>query len=83
VNRKPTTCRACGAAIFFGITEKGNRMPIDVEPHEQGTICVEGPGEEPSVRVIQHGSGKAYRSHFETCTDPKRFRKADRQRRLL
>jgi hypothetical protein len=80
-----TTCRECKARIFFAVTEAGRRMPIDEAPVKGGNVCVSmnGEGEDPTATPITPNDSLAYVSHFATCTNPKRFRKADRQRRLL
>jgi len=33
-----TTCRSCGASIFFGLTKKFKSIPIDAEPTADGNI---------------------------------------------
>ena len=34
-------CRSCNAAIWFGRTAKGKRMPIDPTPVENGNVVVD------------------------------------------
>lgn len=33
-------CRSCGSPIFFGLTTKGRRMPIDPAPVEDGNVVL-------------------------------------------
>ncbi|MEA2702898.1 MAG: hypothetical protein QOD63_843 [Actinomycetota bacterium] len=84
-------CRACAAAIWFGLTVKGRRMPIDPAPAEDGNVVIDADvvlhaladldaRTLPHVRVL--GKGEAvdpdvprYRSHFSTCPAAERFRR--------
>ncbi len=34
-------CRSCGAPIWFGLTAKGKRMPMDLAPVEDGNVVVD------------------------------------------
>lgn len=38
-------CRSCHVEIFFGLTTKGKRMPIDLTPVEDGNMVVEDLGQ--------------------------------------
>lgn len=33
-------CRSCSAPIFFAITDKGRRMPLDSEPNSAGNVSL-------------------------------------------
>ena len=35
-------CRSCGAPIWFGLTAKNKRMPMDLAPIEDGNVIVDG-----------------------------------------
>lgn len=64
-------CRSCHAAIWFGLTAKGKRMPMDPAPSDSGNVVLDrleqamdqlaganedGPGKaEPHVRVLRKG----------------------------
>lgn len=64
-------CRSCQAPIWFGLTEKGRRMPMDPAPVEDGNVVVDrmeqvmdqlagadesGPGQAlPHIRVLARG----------------------------
>ncbi len=55
-----TTCRACGKALKFIKTPKGNSMPVDAE------TCSDDDGVFDSTKHV---------SHFVTCPSADRFRK--------
>lgn len=64
-------CRSCHAAIWFGLTAKGKRMPLDPAPVDDGNVVMDwleqvmdqmaganesGPGKAlPHVRVLRKG----------------------------
>lgn len=80
------TCRTCHAPIRWAFTEKGRRMPVDPEPHPEGTIALEPiPGASRDVTtmraiVVAIGSRPTlYRSHFSTCPQADRHRKRGRR----
>ncbi len=69
-------CNSTGgrARIFFAITETGHRMPVDVEPNEDGNVIVfRDAAGIPQARVRaktllpdEEGS-RRYVSHFSSC----------------
>lgn len=68
----PAKCRSCGAAIVWTLTEAGRRMPVDVEPSDDGTLRLEefqdGSGVIYAFVVRGNASPRElYRSHFATC----------------
>lgn len=65
---QPAECKSsgCRKAVFFIVTQRGSRMPVDCD--------VEG-GQEPT----EEGDGWGV-SHFTTCADPNRFSKHTRGR---
>jgi hypothetical protein len=66
-------CRSCAAPIFFGVTTKNRRMPLDAAPSESGTIAIE----DGYVRTGQAPpKWPRYTSHFETCPSAKLHRRA-------
>jgi hypothetical protein len=72
-----TTCRACSAPIFFALTVNSRRIPIDVEPCEDGNVVVVGDmavilTKEMMAAGVQ---GKRYRAHWASCPKSKQFRK--------
>jgi hypothetical protein len=38
----PAVCHACGAAIVWALTDAGKRMPVDVEPVDDGALEIFG-----------------------------------------
>jgi len=70
-------CRSCGAPVFWAITERGKRMPVDTEPYA---------GDSPSGLFVLRGQTiiavtpdsfpgePLYRSHFATCPHGKEWR---------
>jgi len=81
-----TTCRSCGAPIFWVETEKGKAMPVDAEPVSDGNVEMTGEmvGNRPLVRVHANGqsqlldTGDRYLSHFTTCPDSAEWRRDGR-----
>lgn len=59
--RRIATCRSCGADIIWFATKKGGRMPVDA-----GTVVA-------SDKVLNL---KYHRSHFATCPNANKHRKA-------
>lgn len=66
-------CRRCDAEILWGITAKGKRMPIDLEPRPDGNLAVyRDPNAQLRVRVLEAGlKPEPYERpgmpHFATC----------------
>jgi hypothetical protein len=82
-----TACRSCGAKIFFALTTKGKRMPLDNDPVADGNLVIEaspeGLGEMPLVRPYDAGvDGETVRrfvSHFSSCPSASRWREKKRE----
>lgn len=36
--RETTECRVCGTRIFFGLTRRGERQPLEAEPNPEGSV---------------------------------------------
>lgn len=54
--RMPSHCESCGRIIKWCVTQAGERMPVDDEPHEHGNIVIEPPkvpGGNPIAIVTQ------------------------------
>lgn len=64
-------CRSCGAPIEWVVTEKGKRMPLDIERRDDGNVTVDPSG---TARVVPKGKGSRV-SHYATCADADRWRK--------
>lgn len=69
-----TTCRSCDAPILFVPTRAKRSMPVDA------TIAVENEVARDSSITFEELREKlgadAVVSHFSTCSDPDRFRRA-------
>ena len=81
--RRVSECRECGAPMRWVTTEKGKNMPVDDEPNSAGKFVIDDPeADPPKVRYIGNSeyTGERFTSHFETCSNPRRFsRKAKRR----
>jgi hypothetical protein len=79
-------CSACGAPLWWTLTPRGNRGPIDAEPSSDGTVLVLQPrGLDALLAVMLSGDTliKArnagvplHKSHFATCPNADEFKKA-------
>ncbi len=78
-------CRSCGAEIYWTETEKGRRMPVDVEPSEEGNLRLIWMYNAGSPKLLaKHDKDSdqleleedllnKYKSHFGTCDQSKRL----------
>jgi hypothetical protein len=76
--RRVAECRECQAPMRWVKTQKGKTMPIDDDPVPDGPFVIEGDEDPPRVRFIGRKAqytGERFNSHFETCTNPRRFSK--------
>lgn len=73
-------CSACGARILWARSAStGRAMPLDPMPSERGNITLaQGPRGETIARVVPRADGGPglYVSHFATCPEAARFRRA-------
>lgn len=70
----------CGAPIRFVQTELGRRLPIDPQPHPDGTvIAIKQPDGTTVARVLSGdqlpAQQTAWRPHWATCPASPQFRK--------
>lgn len=76
-----THCKAehCNTEIVWAETDRGRKMPVDVEPPADGSGNVELWLEGKTIRATVHGregTGAGMRvAHFTTCADAEPFRK--------
>jgi hypothetical protein len=72
------TCKACDAEIIWLKTKNGKRMPVDAAPSSTGNCrIVGGTVEVLGPRAVEEHTGSdLHHSHYTTCTDPRRFRRA-------
>ena len=76
MNATPARCRSCGAPIFFALSTKGRRVPIDYQEVPGGNLCVACDGEGLPRAVVVAGGRGSYVSHFATCPDAAQHRGA-------
>lgn len=74
---KRAQCKSCHAPILFTDTATGSTMPLDPTPTVEGNIEIDGMGR-AVVRKKQADGLRRYTSHFATCPDAARHRKARR-----
>jgi hypothetical protein len=68
-------CRSCGAAIRFVFTAMGGRMPLDLEPVDDGPVVLRGNTAYVIKRDEDVPKGEPrYVPHHATCPDAKRWR---------
>jgi hypothetical protein len=73
-----TTCRSCGARVFWCWTERGKRMPVDAAADPDGSLVVVMAGGRPTALRYEPGAhGRPIRrtSHFATCPHADRHRR--------
>lgn len=78
------SCTACGAPIVWASTSNGAMMPVDAEATPDGNLLLLSTVDRKWVAIVigkatreapQAAPRERHKSHFATCTDPKRFRK--------
>lgn len=79
-------CRSCGADVIWCLTVNDRLMPVDVDPHPDGTVKVTDRAVSTSrgryrraevlgpLEVHAH-DGPLHRSHFATCKHADRWRR--------
>lgn len=72
---KTTTCRSCGASIFFAPTSAKRLMPLDAEPHPEGNVILDRHGVAEVHPVGMAPGAVRYRSHFASCSNAAAHRK--------
>jgi len=75
--RTITTCKGCGASMFYVKTERGKYMPLNAEPDPKGNIVVF----DGTARVFRPGllfdtAEPRYTSHYATCPKHQQFRRS-------
>lgn len=71
-------CGSCNAPVIWVRTSTGKRMPVDAAPVPNGNIILNG-GQAVYTQAgctIGAPDGKLYVSHFATCPNAKKHRKA-------
>lgn len=69
---RTTTCHSCGDRIIWCLTDKGRRMPVDVDPTPDGSLLL-STGRVPIATTVSRG-GRGdqllHKAHFATCGRP-------------
>jgi hypothetical protein len=74
-----TRCRSCQAPMLWARTEKGRRIPLDVEPYagdDPRGLFVLRAGVAVAVPAGAFEDEPRYRSHFATCPDASAHRRS-------
>lgn len=70
-------CKACSAPIRWAMTQKGKRMPLDLEPSEAGTWVLDGEVANLLARPVRDAAiWPRYIPHWATCPSAPLFRGA-------
>lgn len=76
--QKPTLCKSCKAEIYFLLTAKGKRMPVDQSSY-QDAMNVIGDDKDSLGKF----DPKKHISHFSTCPAAASHRKSDKPKKLV
>lgn len=82
----PNRCESCGAEIIWARTQRGERMPVDVEPSAAGNVILTGQPPKRRAGVLTRGQAEGaraagqslYLSHFASCPMASAHRKRQR-----
>lgn len=78
--RKYSRCRSCKARIFWATTEQEKTIPMDAEPSANGTMFEDGNVMKCVSLINQPPEGaELFTTHFATCPDAGKHRKAVRK----
>lgn len=68
---RDSSCKACGAALLWTVTEAGKKMPLDMVPTTfpagKIVVCYVGPVAHSRVVTERPEDGTCYVPHFATC----------------
>jgi hypothetical protein len=67
---KLSHCKSCKSPIYWTVTPKGKRMPVDAKPVEVGgnVVLIHRPEGDPIAKVVAVGQG-SHTAHFTSCPD--------------
>jgi hypothetical protein len=72
-------CRSCRAAILWCFSNVGRRMPVDFDPHPEGSVAVTREPFGLLAKVVsaklRFGRKDLRRPHFQTCPSAETHRK--------
>jgi hypothetical protein len=66
VSMAPVPCRSCGASLIWGVSARGERVPVDAQPVRRITLW---PSRDPD-RAPLASFVDTYVSHWATCSSP-------------
>ena len=74
-------CRSCNAPMIWVKMQSGKSNPLDAEPVENGTICINDNGigevlKGEDLTLARAVKKPLYVSHFATCPNAKKHRRA-------
>lgn len=78
-------CKSCRADVDWAVTAEGKWMPVDTAPTPDGNVLLEPRTGQPAIATVLGAAaaqnaaadGKTLRkSHFATCPNSKKHRKA-------
>jgi len=70
---KPVPCRSCGAPLIWGVSPRGERVPVDAEPRKRITLWASRVPDAPPLASIVD----VYTSHWSTCPSPEAKRRRE------
>lgn len=77
---KSSKCRACGEPLVWAVSQKGRMMPVEKEPHPEGTVQLTERNGSWYAKILKADEartfqGPLYRSHFSSCPKADQFRR--------
>lgn len=81
-----SACKSCGAAILWAVTEKGAKIPVDVEPTTDGNVAIQPNADQSGwlafiagpLEQVPGSSSVRRKSHFATCPNAAKHRRKSR-----
>lgn len=68
----PAYCRDCGERVWWGRSQRGNMVLLDIQPSFAGVYAPEPHTENDVFRVPPKHTGEKFTCHWETCATPSR-----------
>lgn len=76
------TGTTCTAQIRWATTEAGRRLPLDLDPHPDGTVLMVAVDGRWRARILGGAQlpaqGEAWMPHWSTCPDSEHYRRRQR-----
>lgn len=77
ITARRAACSSCNAPVLWVTTDAGKMMPVDAEPRADGNVAVVGAECHAYDMEDAMRSRPRFVSHFATCPDAPRWRRAD------